>query len=60
MPWMKVLPRAAAVMLAALVLAGCGAPATMSAQQKDAYDLRRYCEQNPLDKVKCLGYLGDN
>ena len=60
MPSMKTLPRAAAAALAALLLAGCGAPATMSPQQKEAFELRRYCEQNPYDQVKCLGYLGDN
>jgi predicted small lipoprotein YifL len=48
----------AALLLGAL--AGCGGPAAMSPQQKDAVELRRYCEQRPDDLSKCLGFLGDH
>lgn len=52
------LTRAAAVVLALLLMTACSSPASMTPQQKEAYELRRYCEQNPNDTVKCLGYLG--
>ena len=41
-----------------LGLAGCTGPSTMTDQQKEAYELRRYCEKNPEDVVRCLGFLG--
>jgi hypothetical protein len=41
-------------------LAGCGGPAAMSPQQKEAVELRRYCERQPDDLTKCLGFLGDH
>jgi predicted small lipoprotein YifL len=46
--------------LALGALAGCGGPAPMSPQQKEAVELRRYCEQRPDDLNKCLGFLGDH
>jgi hypothetical protein len=30
----------------------------MTPQQKDGVELRRYCETNPNDVAKCLGFLG--
>ena len=46
--------------LAVAVLAGCAAPAEMSAKQKEAYELRRYCEANHDDVARCTGFLGDH
>jgi uncharacterized lipoprotein YmbA len=60
MPWLNGLPRAAGAVVVALLLAACASPATMTPQQKEAYELRRYCEQNPNDVSRCLGYLGDH
>jgi hypothetical protein len=53
----------AAVLLAAT---GCAQMSTddqrafgsLSPQQKEAFELRRYCEANPNDVTKCLGFLG--
>jgi hypothetical protein len=39
-------------------LSGCGA--TMTPQQQAGVELRRFCEANPQDVVRCLGFLGDN
>jgi outer membrane biogenesis lipoprotein LolB len=52
------LRRATAALLALLLVTACSSPASMTPQQKEAYELRRYCEQNPNDTAKCLGYLG--
>lgn len=41
-----------------LGLAGCTGPSTMTDKQKEAYELRRYCENNPEDVERCLGFLG--
>jgi hypothetical protein len=41
-------------------LGGCTGPTTMTDKQKEAYELRRYCEKNPDDIVRCLGFLGDH
>jgi len=30
----------------------------MTPQQKEANELRRFCERNPTDTVRCLGFLG--
>jgi hypothetical protein len=47
-----------AVMMSAVVAAGCAGPASMTPEQKAGVELRRYCEQNPNDTVRCLGFLG--
>lgn len=47
-----------AVMIAAVIAAGCASPAAMTPEQKAGVELRRYCEQNPNDTVRCLGFLG--
>jgi hypothetical protein len=39
-------------------LTGCTGPSTMTEKQKEAFELRRYCEKNPEDVVRCLGFLG--
>lgn len=41
-----------------LTLSGCGT--TMTPQQQAAVELRRFCEANPQEVVRCLGFLGDN
>lgn len=45
---------------AAVVGPGCAGTASMTEAQKAAFELRRYCEQNPDDTVRCLGFLGDH
>jgi len=30
----------------------------MSPQRREGVELRRYCEQNPEDVERCLGFLG--
>lgn len=60
MPWLNALPRAAGALAAIVLVAGCSSPASMTPLQKEAYELRRYCEQNPSDVSRCLGYLGDH
>jgi hypothetical protein len=60
MSLLKFLPRAAGVLAVILLAAACSSPASMTPQQKEAYELRRFCEQNPNDTVRCLGYLGDH
>jgi hypothetical protein len=50
--------RVAAALLALPLATACISPASMTPEQKDAYELRRYCEKNPGDTVKCLGFLG--
>jgi hypothetical protein len=50
---------AAGVLTALGSLSGCATGATeMTPQQKDGVELRRYCETNPNDVAKCLGFLG--
>jgi hypothetical protein len=44
-------------LLALLPLAGCSSPSTMTEQQKEAYELRRYCERTN-DVTKCHGFMG--
>jgi hypothetical protein len=39
-------------------LSGCST--TMTPQQQAGVELRRFCEANPQDVVRCLGFLGDN
>jgi hypothetical protein len=46
--------------MSVLAAAGCASPASMTPQQKEAAELRRYCGQNPDDVVRCLGFLGDH
>jgi outer membrane biogenesis lipoprotein LolB len=60
MPWLKVLRGVVGALVAMLLVTACASPASMTPLQKDAYDLRRFCEQNPNDVAKCLGYLGDH
>ena len=52
------LPRAIASLLVMLLMTACSSPASMTPQQKEASELRRYCEQNPGDTAKCLGFMG--
>lgn len=46
--------------LLAGALAGCGSPGQMSPEQRQAVELRRYCETHPEDIARCLGFLGDH
>jgi hypothetical protein len=40
-------------------LSGCATSAAqMTPQQKEGVELRRFCEQNPNEVAKCLGFLG--
>lgn len=50
--------RVAAALLALLLATACTSPTSMTPQQKEANELRRFCERNPADTVKCLGFLG--
>ena len=50
--------RLTCVLLAAAALAGCAGSGQLTQQQKDGVELRRYCESNPEDVEKCLGFLG--
>jgi hypothetical protein len=53
-------PRALLATLALLALqplVGCTGPTTMTEQQKEAYELRRYCERTN-DVNKCHGFMG--
>ena len=48
-----------AAVLAVLAVAGCASsPSQMSDAQREGVELRRYCEQNPNDLAKCVGFLG--
>jgi hypothetical protein len=58
MSWNHVPARAAAALLAMLLATACTSPASMTPAQKETYELRRYCEKNPNDLEKCLGFLG--
>ena len=40
------------------LLSGCSTSQTMTPAQREGVELRRYCESNPQDTVKCLGFLG--
>jgi hypothetical protein len=44
--------------LALTQLAACSTSQTMTPAQREGVELRRFCEQNPQDTVKCLGFLG--
>lgn len=46
--------------LAVVALTGCSTPAEMTPQQKQAYELRRYCETHHDDVARCTGFLGDH
>lgn len=39
-------------------LVGCSTSQTMTSAQREGVEWRRFCEQNPQDTVKCLGFLG--
>jgi hypothetical protein len=49
-----------AALLATALFAGCAGTGEMTPKQKEAFELRRYCEQNPDDIVRCTGFLGDH
>jgi hypothetical protein len=44
--------------LSLALLSGCSTSQTMSPAQREGVELRRHCERNPQDTVKCLGFLG--
>jgi hypothetical protein len=44
-----------ALAVGALPILGC---APMTQQQKDAVELRRFCERNPQASTTCLGFHG--
>lgn len=50
--------RAVAALLVAFVMVGCTSVEQMSPQQREGVEMRRYCEANPEDTVRCLGFLG--
>jgi len=59
MPVKRPLWRAVGALLAAVAAVGCStSTAQMTPQQREGVELRRYCEQNPEDVVRCLGFLG--
>ncbi len=43
--------------LALQALVACSGPATMTPQQKEAFELRRYCERTN-DVERCHGFMG--
>jgi hypothetical protein len=45
-----------AAITAVVGLAGC---TTMTPQQEQAVELRRFCERNPTAVERCNGFLGD-
>jgi hypothetical protein len=45
-----------AAITAVVGLAGC---TTMTPQQEQAAELRRFCERNPTAVERCNGFLGD-
>jgi hypothetical protein len=45
-----------AAITAAVGFAGCTA---MTPQQQQAVELRRFCESNPTEEVRCVGFRGD-
>jgi hypothetical protein len=45
-----------AALTAVVGLAGC---TTMTPQQEQAAELRRFCERNPQAVERCVGFLGD-
>jgi hypothetical protein len=49
-----------AALLAAAVGAGCASSESMTPQQREGVQLRRYCEQHHEDIAKCAGFLGDH
>lgn len=59
MPVRRPLWRTVGALLAAVAAVGCAtSTAQMTPQQREGVELRRYCEQNPEDVVRCLGFLG--
>lgn len=58
MPKRSRLLAALVVTMAAVMAAGCAGPGAMTPEQQAGVELRRYCEQNPNDTVRCLGFLG--
>jgi len=46
-----------ALVVGVMSILGC---APMSQQQKDAVELRRFCERNPQASTACLGFHGRN
>ncbi len=59
MPFKRSLWRAMGVLLASAAAVGCAtSTAQMTPQQREGVELRRYCEQNPEDVVRCVGFLG--
>jgi hypothetical protein len=57
--WVGVMALVPLVALGALTGCAGGAP-SMTPQQKEAFELRRFCERNPDDIARCLGFLGDH
>jgi hypothetical protein len=59
MPVRRFLWRTVGALLTAVAAVGCAtSTAQMTPQQREGVELRRYCEQNPEDVVRCLGFLG--
>ena len=52
------LMRLAGMLATAAALVGCAGTGEMTPQQREGVELRRYCEQNPWDTERCLGFLG--
>jgi hypothetical protein len=44
---------------AATAMVGLAACTTMTPQQEQAVELRRFCERNPTAVERCAGFLGD-
>lgn len=47
----------APALLVLQALVACSSPATMTPQQKEAFELRRYCERTN-DVERCHGFMG--
>ena len=58
MKFMNSIRWASALVLAATALAGCAGTGQMTPQQREGVEMRRFCEQNPQEVEKCLGFLG--
>ena len=52
------LARTSTLLFLALVATACSMPMEMTEKQREGVELRRFCERNPEEVEKCLGFLG--
>ena len=50
--------RVLGAVLVAAAAAGCASTDRLTPQQREGVELRRYCERNPEDVIRCTGFLG--